>query len=193
LRCEAPKPQRTPAGLIEGSCRMRRNGVAIADEVALVLSEITTASGKVNMLVAEIAAASSEQSQGVSRLIRHPADGQVTQTMQQRPKNAPRRRKSSAARASSFARSVVTSVTLCRARVKSPPIPGHRDRRAPAQPPAEHESGHTSSKRNCHLSTRAYSLQRERRLYGFQCSRNDVRRTTPRRPRETRARRLSEQ
>ena len=45
--------------------------------VAQVLAEITSASGKVNLLVAEIAAASSEQSQGV---------GQVNQAIQQMDK-----------------------------------------------------------------------------------------------------------
>src|SRR5258707_11884772 len=51
--------------LIEGSVQDAKNGVVIAGEVAAALAEITSASGKVNMLVAEIATASSEQSQSV--------------------------------------------------------------------------------------------------------------------------------
>jgi methyl-accepting chemotaxis protein len=65
------------ASLIEGSVQNAKNGVSIADQVAAVLSEITTASGKVNMLVTEIAAASQEQSQGVN---------QVNQAIQQMDK-----------------------------------------------------------------------------------------------------------
>jgi methyl-accepting chemotaxis protein len=65
------------AGLIEGSVQNAKNGVAIAEEVARTLAEITLSSGKVNLLVAEIAAASREQSQGV---------GQVNQAVQQMDK-----------------------------------------------------------------------------------------------------------
>ena len=55
---------KTTAAMIEGSVQNARNGVTIADEVGRALTEITSASDKVNELVAEIAAASSEQSQG---------------------------------------------------------------------------------------------------------------------------------
>ncbi len=54
--------------LIEGSVQNAKNGVTIAEQVAKALAEITTASGKVNLLVAEIAAASQEQSQGITRV-----------------------------------------------------------------------------------------------------------------------------
>jgi methyl-accepting chemotaxis protein len=65
------------ASLIEGSVQNAKSGVSIAEEVAHSLAEITTASGKVNLLIAEIAAASQEQSQGV---------GQVNQAVQQMDK-----------------------------------------------------------------------------------------------------------
>ncbi|MDB5327183.1 MAG: Methyl-accepting chemotaxis sensory transducer [Phycisphaerales bacterium] len=65
------------AELIEGSVQNAKNGVAIADEVSLSLREITESTGKVNLLVSEIAAACQEQSQGV---------GQVNQSVQQMDK-----------------------------------------------------------------------------------------------------------
>jgi methyl-accepting chemotaxis protein len=60
--------------LIEGSVASSANGVAIALETGTTLSEILLSVDKVNGLVAEIAAASREQSQGI---------GQVAQAVQQ--------------------------------------------------------------------------------------------------------------
>jgi methyl-accepting chemotaxis protein len=77
LAMRSGEAAKNTASLIEGSVENAKNGVAIADEVAKALTEITTASGKVNMLVAEIAAASQEQSQGVN---------QVNQAIQQMDK-----------------------------------------------------------------------------------------------------------
>ena len=77
LAMRSAEAAKNTAGLIEGSVQNAKNGVVIADQVAQVLAEITSASGKVNLLVAEIAAASSEQSQGV---------GQVNQAIQQMDK-----------------------------------------------------------------------------------------------------------
>ena len=65
------------AELIEGSVQNAKNGVIISDEVAKSLDEITTATGKVNQLVSEIAAACQEQTQGV---------GQVNEAVQQMDK-----------------------------------------------------------------------------------------------------------
>jgi methyl-accepting chemotaxis protein len=77
LAMRSAEAAKNTAGLIEGSVQNAKNGVVIADQVAAVLAEITTASSKVNMLVTEIAAASSEQSQGVN---------QVNQAIQQMDK-----------------------------------------------------------------------------------------------------------
>jgi methyl-accepting chemotaxis protein len=77
LAMRSAEAAKNTAGLIEGSVQNAKNGVVIADQVAAVLAEITTASGKVNLLVSEIAAASSEQSQGVN---------QVNQAIQQMDK-----------------------------------------------------------------------------------------------------------
>ncbi len=65
LAMRSAEAAKNTAGLIEGSVQNAKNGVLIADEVARSLSDITLASGKVNLLVAEIAAASQEQSQGI--------------------------------------------------------------------------------------------------------------------------------
>jgi hypothetical protein len=56
------------ATLIEQSVGNARNGVQISTEVAKTLGEITTAADRVNALIAEIAAASAEQSQGVGQI-----------------------------------------------------------------------------------------------------------------------------
>jgi methyl-accepting chemotaxis protein len=77
LAMRSAEAAKTTAGLIEGSVQNAKNGVVIADQVAQVLAEITSASGKVNQLVVGIAAASTEQSQGV---------GQVNQAIQQMDK-----------------------------------------------------------------------------------------------------------
>ena len=77
LAMRSAEAAKNTAALIEGSVQNARNGVTIADEVAKALAEITSASGKVNQLVAEIAAASSEQSQGIN---------QVNQAVQQMDK-----------------------------------------------------------------------------------------------------------
>ena len=61
-------------------------GVNIADEVASTLAEIATASGKVNDLVAEIAAASREQSQGIDQV--NTAVTQMDKVTQQNAANA---------------------------------------------------------------------------------------------------------
>jgi methyl-accepting chemotaxis protein len=68
LAMRSAEAAKTTSGLIEESVQNSRNGVAIADEVAKVLGEITGASTKVNALIGEIAAASQEQSQGIGQV-----------------------------------------------------------------------------------------------------------------------------
>ncbi len=77
LAMRSAEAAKTTANLIEGSVQNAKSGVSIAQEVTNVLTEITASSGKVNQLVAEIAAASVEQSQGV---------GQVNHAVQQMDK-----------------------------------------------------------------------------------------------------------
>jgi methyl-accepting chemotaxis protein len=74
LAMRSAEAAKNTSSLIEGSVQNAKNGVMIADEVVKTLAEITSSSEKVNLLVAEIAAASQEQSQGV---------GQVNQAVQQ--------------------------------------------------------------------------------------------------------------
>jgi len=70
------------------------------------LSEIQHSSEKVNALIAEIAAASAEQSQGIGQVNQAVQQmGKVTQGNAPPPRNLPPHRKSSAARASRCARS----------------------------------------------------------------------------------------
>jgi len=59
---------RTTTDMIEGSVKNADNGVAISREVAESLSEIAEGSRKVNDLVGDIAAASTEQSQGIDQI-----------------------------------------------------------------------------------------------------------------------------
>lgn len=56
------------ANMIEESVKNAEGGVKITEEVAKTLAEIVEGSGKVNMLVAEIAAASSEQAKGIEQV-----------------------------------------------------------------------------------------------------------------------------
>jgi methyl-accepting chemotaxis protein len=56
------------ASMIEESVARADNGVQITQEVVHVLGEITDGSGKVNELVAEIAAASTEQAAGIEQI-----------------------------------------------------------------------------------------------------------------------------
>jgi signal transduction histidine kinase len=71
---------------IEESVRNSKNGVEITAEVAKTLEEITVVAGKVNDLVAEIAAASQEQSQGITQI--NTAMSQMDKVTQQNAANA---------------------------------------------------------------------------------------------------------
>ncbi len=77
LAMRSAEAAKNTAALIEGSVQNAKNGVVIADEVGKTLGEIASVSGKMNTLIAEIAAASQEQSQGVN---------QVNQAIQQMDK-----------------------------------------------------------------------------------------------------------
>ncbi len=74
LAMRSAEAAKTTSMLIEGSVASSASGVTISREAAKTLSDILSSVDKVNGLVAEIAAASQEQSQGI---------GQVTQAVQQ--------------------------------------------------------------------------------------------------------------
>jgi methyl-accepting chemotaxis protein len=59
---------KSTSALIQGSVQNARNGAAISGDVAKMLDEITLAAQKVAGMIAEIATASSEQSQGIGQV-----------------------------------------------------------------------------------------------------------------------------
>ncbi len=72
--------------MIAESVKNAEGGVAISQEVAEALVEIADGSSKVNSLVAEIAAASNEQAQGIEQI--NTAVGQMDQVTQQNAANS---------------------------------------------------------------------------------------------------------
>ncbi|HMB16374.1 MAG TPA: methyl-accepting chemotaxis protein, partial [Pelovirga sp.] len=68
LAARSAKAAAETSELIEGSVQKTANGTTIADQTAEALQSIVNGIGKVTDLVAEIAAASSEQAQGVSQI-----------------------------------------------------------------------------------------------------------------------------
>ncbi len=77
---------RTTADLIEGSVNNTNQGEKIAGELVQALGAITQGSGKVSELVAEIAAASKEQAQGIDQI--NIAMGQMDKVTQQSSSSA---------------------------------------------------------------------------------------------------------
>lgn len=74
------------AELIEGSVKNADLGVRLSSDVAKQLEDIVVGSGKVNDIVAEIAAASVEQSKGIGQI--NSAVGQVNNVTQQNAANS---------------------------------------------------------------------------------------------------------
>ncbi len=68
LAARSAKAARETAELIEGSVKKAENGAQIADRTAEALGEIVGGITKVSDLVAEIAAASNEQAQGIAQV-----------------------------------------------------------------------------------------------------------------------------
>lgn len=81
LAARSAKAAAETAELIEGSVDKTKNGSAIANQTAAALQEIVSGIGSVTDLVAEIAAASSEQAQGVTQI--NQGVGQIDQVTQQ--------------------------------------------------------------------------------------------------------------
>lgn len=74
------------SGLIEGSQQNAENGVAASVEVSKILEEIVGSVGKVTQLIAEVSAASDEQSQGIDQV--NTAVAQMDKVTQQNAANA---------------------------------------------------------------------------------------------------------
>jgi methyl-accepting chemotaxis protein len=68
LAMRSAEAAKNTSALIEESVQSARNGVTISTDVAKTLDEINLASSKVNELIAEIATASQEQSQGIGQV-----------------------------------------------------------------------------------------------------------------------------
>jgi methyl-accepting chemotaxis protein len=86
LAMRSAEAAKNTASMIEGSVNNAKNGVAISTEVARILQEITGAAGKVNTLLGEISAASSEQAQGIDQV--NKAVGQMDKVTQSNAANA---------------------------------------------------------------------------------------------------------
>ncbi|HKK00822.1 MAG TPA: bacteriohemerythrin [Desulfuromonadales bacterium] len=86
LAARSAKAAKETAELIEGSVSKTQNGSQIADRTAKALSEIVVDVTKVTDLVAEIAAASNEQAQGISQV--NQGITQIDQVTQQNTANA---------------------------------------------------------------------------------------------------------
>lgn len=86
LAARSAKAAKETAELIDGSVEKTKNGTMIANRTAEGLEEIVTSVGKVNQLVADIAAASSEQAEGIGQV--NTGISQIDQVTQQNTANA---------------------------------------------------------------------------------------------------------
>ncbi len=86
LAMRSAEAAKNTAAMIEESVKNSENGVKIAERVGNVLRDIGTSTEMVNNLVAEIAAASREQAQGIDQV--NIAVGQMDKVTQQNASNA---------------------------------------------------------------------------------------------------------
>ncbi|MEN6527953.1 MAG: methyl-accepting chemotaxis protein [Candidatus Polarisedimenticolia bacterium] len=86
LAMRSAEAARSTADLIEGSVKNAENGVAANGEVLRVFEEIAGQGGRINEMVAEIAAASEQQAVGIARV--NQAITQMNQTTQQTAANS---------------------------------------------------------------------------------------------------------
>ncbi len=86
LAMRSAEAAKNTANMIEESVKNSKNGVDIATEVGKALEEIVTGIGKTSELVSEIAAASSEQAQGIDQV--NTAMAQMDKVTQQNAANA---------------------------------------------------------------------------------------------------------
>jgi methyl-accepting chemotaxis protein len=86
LAMRSAEAAKNTSAMIEESVKNSKNGVQIADEVGKVLKEIVEKAGKTGNLIGEIAAASSEQAQGIDQV--NTAVGQMDKVTQSNAANA---------------------------------------------------------------------------------------------------------
>ncbi len=86
LAMRSAEAAKNTSAMIEESVKNSQNGVDISNEVGKVLEEIVTSVGKTSDLVSEIAAASSEQAQGIDQI--NTAMTQMDKVTQQNAANA---------------------------------------------------------------------------------------------------------
>jgi methyl-accepting chemotaxis protein len=86
LAMRSAEAAKNTSSMIEESVKNSKNGVQIADEVGKVLKEIVEKAGKTGNLIGEIAAASSEQAQGIDQV--NTAVGQMDKVTQSNAANA---------------------------------------------------------------------------------------------------------
>jgi len=86
LAMRSAEAAKNTADMIEESVKNAENGVKITEDVATALEKAVERSGKVNDLVAEVAAASGEQSQGIEQV--NTAVAQMNQITQQNAANS---------------------------------------------------------------------------------------------------------
>jgi uncharacterized phage infection (PIP) family protein YhgE len=86
LASRSAEAAKDTAKMIEESVKNAEGGVSLSKNVAKFLEDIDTSTGKVNDLVAEIAAASTEQSKGLDEV--NSAVGQMNQITQQNAANS---------------------------------------------------------------------------------------------------------
>ncbi len=153
LAMRAAESAKNTADLIEGTIRKIKDGVEIASKTNAAFVEVSGQSGKVEELVAEIAAASNEQAQGIEQV--NKAVSEMDKVMQQNVIDAEKSAYASqemSAQAEQMQRFVDKLVTLVGGRVKTssrrPPAPGDRakQKKIPARSPRQKEQKTISHK-----------------------------------------------
>jgi methyl-accepting chemotaxis protein len=86
LAARSAKAAKETAELIDGSVEKTKNGTMIANRTAEGFEEIVASVGKVNQLIADIAAASNEQAEGIGQV--NTGISQIDQVTQQNTANA---------------------------------------------------------------------------------------------------------
>ena len=123
LAARSAKAAAETAELIEGSVAKTENGSAIAAQTAAALTEIVDGVSKVSDLVAEIAAASNDQAQGVAEI--NQGVGQIDMVTQQNTASA---QQSAAAAEEMSAQAAELKRMLQRFTLAKVPASGHRGR-----------------------------------------------------------------
>ncbi len=131
LAARSAKAARETAELIEGSVKKAENGARIADRTAASLGEIVGGISKVSDLVAEIAAASNEQAQGIAQVSQ--GLSQIDQVTQQNTASA---EESAAAAEELSSQAAQLQQMLARFRLKNSHATLRRSENPPSPPSA---------------------------------------------------------